>query len=216
MTTVAVVRPGWTDFDEQQRIVGSLEIPLNQRGNEQLASLIARLTELAPDLEAIVSGTRPPAHTTAAEMAAVLNVKLKESEELINLNEGLWQGLSVEEIRRKNSRVFKQWEEAPETVCPPEGEPWDEAVERVRAALKRPLKKYARLAIVASEPLATLVSSCLTGEPPDLSTAFPDEPREPLIEVLESSGRDGRFIRTAESPPIHGALDSPTPIPLTE
>ena len=92
-------------------------------------------------------------------------------------------------------RVFNQWQEAPETICPPEGEPWEEAVERVRRAIKKPLRKFDSVVIVASEPLASLVSSVLTGEPPDLTVAFAEEPREPVIEIFESSGRDGEFNR---------------------
>jgi probable phosphoglycerate mutase len=96
------------------------------------------------------------------------------------------------------SRIFHQWQEAPETVCPSEGEPWDVAVERVQRALKKPLRKFDTLVIVASEPLASLVSSLLTGEPPDLTAAVSEEPRDPIIEVFESS-RDGEFTRQSDT-----------------
>ena len=121
MTIVAVVRPGWTDFDEQHRILGSLELPLNQRGEAQLPGLIARLKELRPELEAVVSGTGSPAKTTADAIGEALGITVRESEELNNVNQGLWQGSTIQDIRRKTPRCFKQWEDAPETICPPEG-----------------------------------------------------------------------------------------------
>lgn len=195
MTIVAVVRPGWTDFDEQHRILGSLELPLNQRGEAQLPGLIARLKELRPELEAVVSGIGSPAKSTADAIGEALGITVRESEELNNVNQGLWQGSAIQDIRRKTPRCFKQWEDAPETICPPEGEPWEVVIERARHALKKPLRKFDSVAIIASEPLATLVSCLLTGEPPDLSAAFPEEPRDPIVEVLESSGRDGQFVR---------------------
>ena len=195
MTIVAVVRPGWTDFDEQHRILGSLELPPNQRGEAQVLSLISRLKNLSLDLEVVLSGTGQPVKGTADAIADAFAINVRESEELNNVNQGLWQGSSIEEIRRKTPRCFKQWEDAPETICPPEGEPWEDVIERVNHALKKPLRKFDSLVIVASEPLATLVSSVLTGEPPDLSAAFPEEPRDPIIEVFESSGRDGQFER---------------------
>lgn len=195
MTRVAVVRPGWTDFDEQHRILGSLELPLNQRGEVQVLSLISRLKDLSLDFEVILSGTGQPVKTTADSIGEALGINVRESEELNNVNQGLWQGSSIEEIRRKTPRCFKQWEDAPETICPPEGEPWEAVIERVQQALKKPLRKFDSLVIVASEPLATLVSSVLTGEPPDLSAAFPEKPRDPIVEVFESSGRDGQFER---------------------
>lgn len=195
MTIVAVVRPGWTDFDEQHRLIGSLDLPLNARGVTQIAALIESLKALATPPEAVVCGTSQPASCTAEAIAAAFDLTPRMCEELCNLNQGLWQGSTVEEIGRRMSRVFNQWQEAPETICPPEGEPWEEAVERVRSALKKPVRKFDSLVIVASEPLASLVSSLLTGEPPDLTVAFAEEPREPMVEIFESSGRDGSFTR---------------------
>ncbi len=198
MTIVAVVRPGWTDFDEQHRLIGSLDLPLNSRGEAQLATLIERLKALPNPPDAIVCGTVQPAKRTAAAIAEAFDLTVRESEEFANLDLGLWQSSTIEDIGRRMSRIFHQWQEAPETVCPSEGEPWEVAVTRVQRALKKPLRKFDALVIVASEPLASLVSSLLTGEPPDLTTAFSEEPRDPIIEVFESS-RDGEYIRQSNA-----------------
>ena len=198
MTIVAVVRPGWTDFDEQHRLIGSLDLPLNSRGEAQLATLIERLKALSKPPDAIVCGTVQPAKGTAAAIAEAFDLTVRESEEFANLDLGLWQCSTIEDIGRRMSRIFHQWQEAPETVCPSEGEPWEVAVARVQRALKKPLRKFDALVIVASEPLASLVSSLLTGEPPDLTTAFSEEPRDPIIELFESS-RDGEYIRQSNA-----------------
>ena len=195
MTIVAVVRPGWTNFDEQHRLIGTLDLPLCPQGAAQVAALIEKLRELPTPPEAVVCGMTQPATCTAEAIAAAFDLTARKSEELANLNQGLWQGSTLEEIGRRMPRVFNQWQEAPETICPPEGEPWEEAADRVQRALKKPLRKFDSLVIVASEPLASLVSSLLTGEPPDLTVAFSEEPREPVVEVFESSGRDGTFSR---------------------
>lgn len=195
MTIVAVVRPGWTDFDEQHRLIGSLDLPICPRGATQVAALIEQLRKRPTPPEAVLCGTTQPATCTADAIAEAFDLTPRKSEELSNLNQGLWQGSTLEDIGRRMPRVFNQWQEAPETICPPEGEPWEEAVDRVRRALKKPLRKFDSLVIVASEPLASLVSSLLTGEPPDLTVAFSDELREPVVEIFESSGRDGTFSR---------------------
>lgn len=200
MTIVAVVRPGWTDFDEQHRLIGTLELPLNARGVMQVSSLIEQLRTLPTPPETVLCGMTQPATCTADAIAAAFDLTARKSEELSNLNQGLWQGSTIEEIGRRMSRVFHQWQEAPETICPPEGEPWEDAVDRVRQALKKPLRKFDSLVIVASEPLASLVSSVLTGEPPDLTPAFSGEPGDPQIDVFESSGRDGEFVRVSLKP----------------
>ena len=197
MTIVAVVRPGWTDFDEQHRLIGSLDLPLNARGQSQLTALIERLQASLKSPEAIVCGTAQPAKGTAEAIGEAFGLTVRDSEELINLNLGLWQGSTVEDVGRRMSRIFRQWQEAPETICPSEGEPLEAAVARVQRALKKPLRKLDSLIVVASEPLASLVSSLLTGEPPDLTAAFSEELTCPTVEVLESS-RDCEFVRQLE------------------
>ena len=69
MTIVAVVRPGWTDFDEQHRLIGSLELPLSPRGATQVAALIEQLRELPVPPEAVVCGMTQPATCTADAIA---------------------------------------------------------------------------------------------------------------------------------------------------
>ena len=65
----------------------------------------------------------------------------------------------IEDVKRKQPKVFRQWQEQPEIVCPPEGEMLSEAHERVQAALTKMLKKHKEgtIALVIPEPLASLV-----------------------------------------------------------
>ncbi len=161
MSTVFVIRPGETDFDQQARIQGDLDLPMSDRGRQQVVAVIERLR--GQEIGTIYSSTTEPARTAARAIGESLGAPVKELEGLGNLNQGLWQGLLLEDIRRKQPRVYKQWRDAPETVCAPQGETCDEAHERVRKALRRPMKKRAPFAVVASEPLATLVCCVLRG-----------------------------------------------------
>ncbi len=165
MSTVVLVRPGCTDFDEQKRLQGCLELPLNNRGQNQLTKIVEALKSLP--IEAVLTGPCEPCLSTAKAVAAAMHVKLIEKEELCNLDHGLWQGMNVDDIRRKFPRAYKQWEDAPETVCPPEGETVNEVLDRIISALKKPLRKYDTFAVIASEPLASLISCSLRGEVPD-------------------------------------------------
>ena len=54
-----------------------------------------------------------------------------------NLDHGLWQGMLIEDVRRKQPKVYRQWQEQPETVCPPEGEMLSQAEERIRTAMAK-------------------------------------------------------------------------------
>ena len=39
-----------------------------------------------------------------------------------NLDHGLWQGMLIEEVRRKQPTVYRQWQDQPESIRPPQGE----------------------------------------------------------------------------------------------
>lgn len=163
MTQIVLIRPGCTDFDEQQRIKGTLDLPLTRQGQEQVSRLAADL--IRADIDLIFSSPCEPARTTAEHLGAALGIPVKEVEGLANVNLGLWQGLQVEEVRRKHPKVFKQWQESPATICPPEGEAMTDAIERIRRALEKPLKKKGNLAFVAAEPLASIISSLVREVP---------------------------------------------------
>jgi len=167
MSDVILVRPGYTAFDEQHRIQGLLDLPLSERGKQHLDEIVEMLRPL--DIDIVFTDPGEPARTTAQAIGDALGVSVKEKPELRNLDQGLWQGLQLEEIRRKYPKLLKQWHEHPETICPPQGEPVCEAIERIRQALKKPTKKYRRIAIVAADPLAALIAGILRGTQPEFT-----------------------------------------------
>jgi len=181
MSEVVLIRPGCTDFDDQNRVQGALDLPLNERGREQIAQLLESLRTTS--LEVIFTSACEPARSTAELIGEELGVPVKELEGFRNLNQGLWQGLQVDEIRRKYPKVYKQWQDSPETICPPEGEAIADALERIRKALQITLKRNIDCGIVASEPLATLIGCELK----DCRPSFPNiaEDQSPL-ETIES------------------------------
>ncbi|HEX6984326.1 MAG TPA: histidine phosphatase family protein [Planctomycetaceae bacterium] len=167
MSEVILVRPGHTEFDEQNRIQGLLDLPLSDRGRRHVEGLVDQLRDR--DVDVILTDPGEPARTTAEAIGDALDVPVKEAADLRNLDLGLWQGLQLDEVRRKYPKLLKQWHEHPETICPPQGEPVCEAIERIRQALKKPLKKYKRIVIVAADPLATLIAGVIRGTKPDFT-----------------------------------------------
>lgn len=163
MSQIILIRPGCTAFDEQQRIQGTLNLPLSPQGETQVVRLVSDLKPV--EINVIYSAPCEPARTTAGAIAATRGIAVKEIESLSNVNLGLWQGLQVEEIRRKHPKVFKQWQESPDSICPPEGETFAEAIERIRKALEKPLRKKGTLAIVAPDPLASIIAAVIRGVP---------------------------------------------------
>ncbi|HUG93026.1 MAG TPA: histidine phosphatase family protein [Planctomycetaceae bacterium] len=227
MPNVVLIRPGCTDFDEQNRVQGTLELPMNSRGLEQVEHVLDELREVP--LEVIYAPPTEPAWSTAERLADELDVPLKECEDLRNLDQGLWQGLQIDEVRHKFPKVFKQWQELPETICPPQGETVGEALDRIRRALHKPLKRKTVFGVVASEPLATLVRFVVCGqraEMPDpicscggahveyLQTDQPAAAAAALPAAVNgngSAGGAGAPGRNGPSAPGEAAADGPIP-----
>ena len=161
MVRIVLIHPGSTDYDEQGRIQGTLDIPLNEQGTQEVKRMIEDLRSL--EIAAIYCGPCQAANETATALSEALGAKLKELDTLQNLNQGLWQGMLVEDVKRKQPKVYRGWQEQPSTVCPPEGETLADAQERVQAAIAKILKKHKQgtLAIVAPEPLASVIHAYL-------------------------------------------------------
>ena len=161
MTQFLVIRPGSTDFDEQGRIKGTLDIPLSDAGTVQVSRIVAELHD--QPINVVYASPSRSAEQTAKAIAADHKLKVKELEELQNLDHGLWHGKLIDEVRQSQPKVFRQLQDHPETVCPPEGEPVGAAMDRVKGLLDRLRRKHRTgvVALVVPEPLASLVYSTL-------------------------------------------------------
>ena len=100
---------------------------------------------------------------TAQCVADGLVVKAKSLKNLQNLNQGLWQGKLIDELKEKQKKVYKQLQEQPETVCPPEGEMVSEAQVRIKTVIDKLIKKHKNqvVVLIAPEPLTSLLHSYL-------------------------------------------------------
>ena len=157
MLQIVLIRPGSTDYDQQERIQGALNVPLNEQGRSEVAEVIDQLIEKG--IETVYAPPYQPAQETGKAIAEGLGVKLKKLDRMQNLNHGLWQGMLVKDVREKQPKVYRQWQEKPENVCPPEGEMLGQAEDRVRAAVSKLLKRHKEgvIGLVVPEPLASLV-----------------------------------------------------------
>jgi broad specificity phosphatase PhoE len=195
MTQVVLIRPGATVYDEQNRVQGVLDIPLSDRGRAEVARLAADLPATLDGLalSALYCGPGESVVRTAEAVGKALGLRPKRIDDLRNLDQGLWQGLQIDEIKRRNFRVFRQWLDDPVTVCPPLGESVEDALGRIRAALKPLIKRHQGEAIglVVGEPLAQLVAGYLRRDPrPQISDDVPTAGFE-RIDLAPDFGRNG-------------------------
>ncbi len=157
MLNIVLIHPGSTDYDQQERIQGTLDIPLNEQGASEVARLVDELKDKG--IEAVYSSPCEHAKQTADAVAKGLGVKPKKMDRLKNLDHGLWQGMRVKDVQKKQPKVYRQWQEQPEIVCPPQGEMLGDAEERVRTVMTKLLKRHKEgtIAVVVPEPLLSLV-----------------------------------------------------------
>ena len=104
MTQVVLIRTGATVYDEQNRVQGILDIPLSARGEAEVAELAEKLAEplAGVELAALYCGPGESTLQTAEVIGKALGLRPKRVDELRNLDQGLWQGLQVDEIKRRN------------------------------------------------------------------------------------------------------------------
>jgi broad specificity phosphatase PhoE len=114
---------GWSDED------------LNEAGYIQARRLALRLGGLPITL--VYCSPLPRAYTTAAILAEPHTVKPKALDELIEIRLGDWQGLHVDEIKRRWPQLWRKWRISPAKVNIPNGESISQVAERVIRAFDR-------------------------------------------------------------------------------
>ena len=164
MTQIALIRTGSTDYDEQGRIAGLLDIPLCHNGAGQVSRLVDDLASLP--ISQVFTAPDQASLQTADAIATAKGTKAKRLDKLQNLNMGLWQGKLIQDVRQTQKKVYKQWQDHPETVCPPEGETITEAIDRISPSLRKLAKRKdnAVVALVVPQPLCSLVRAVLTDD----------------------------------------------------
>ena len=125
MVQIVLIRPGATEYDQQGRVQGTLDIPLCEDGRQEIEVL-----------------------------------------------------------------VYRQWQEQPETVCPPQGETLIAAKQRVQALVAKLLKKHKTdrlVAVVVPEPLASVIRNVLRHDDwGDLWQSATESPQWQVIDVPET------------------------------
>ncbi len=183
ISRVLLVRPGATEFDEQGRIKGSLDIPMSKLGHQQADSLAQ---ELAPThVKTIYVSPCESARETALRLAEGRGVKVKVVDAFRNIDHGLWHGKLIDELRRNHPKLYRQGQQAPDELCPPGGETIRDAKARVIKAVRKIVRKNRDqvVALVVPDPMAAVVQSVLRGvATPDLWESETDSGRWQLIE----------------------------------
>lgn len=161
---ILIIRPGETIFDVKRHIQGNLDLHLTEKGCREVSEIADELNQ--ESLDFIYTSPNASAVETADRLASHLNVPRRILKGLLNQNQGLWQGLSVEELQRQNPRIYRCAASSPERVVPPQGESIVSVQIRLRKTIQRILKHHrtGTIGLVLCEPAASLASCWLKDE----------------------------------------------------
>ena len=134
-----VIRTGRTTWEEQARVECAAGAPLTRQATEELRQFAKELP--SNSIRGVYAGTDQAEQQTADLLAGPLGLKVHTQEQLRCVDYGMWQGLTVDEIKRRQPKVYRQWISTPHSVRPPGGETLDEATERLHAAFKQIRKR---------------------------------------------------------------------------
>lgn len=167
MSKLFVMQTGQTIWEVQDRIESVPGAPLTEAGASNVERAAVELAACGADIRTVYACDGESERETAEMIARAIGTKLRTEGELRELDYGLWQGLTRDELKRRQPKMFRQWVESPASVRPPGGETLAEAQTRLRAAIKGILKRHKDdAALVVMRPVAVGLLQCLvTGDP---------------------------------------------------
>ncbi|MDY7108990.1 MAG: histidine phosphatase family protein [Planctomycetota bacterium] len=137
--TLTLIRCGQTRWEGEGRMLGSADLPLGPVGHTSVNHDATRWSGAA--LGTVHHPPDEAARETARAFARAAKAKSKVLEELADPNLGLLEGLKEREFADRHAKRYRQWEDDPLALIPPEGEPIAEARARLFLAVSRLLKR---------------------------------------------------------------------------
>ncbi|WP_127504099.1 bifunctional RNase H/acid phosphatase [Actinoplanes solisilvae] len=142
-TRLILVRHGETIFTQQGRYSGRGDVALSDQGQAQAMAAGGRVAGIARDVTAIVSSPLSRCVRTAELISAeVGGVPVTVVDDLIEVDFGVWEGLTFAEVQEGWPREMQAWLDST-SVAPPGGESFQAASKRVRGAMATILQSYA-------------------------------------------------------------------------
>jgi len=191
---VALIPCAGSDWREQGRLLGRVELSPAAGGPglcvewaEQLRSV--RLTRVfhSPDELCTRAGQT---------IARRLNVLAKALDELVEVDVGLWAGLTEQQLKKRYATAHRELCESPLNVSPPEGESFRAAVARVRACLGKRIRRNGRAGLgLVMRPLSLAMARCLL-EQGEITKVWEMSQSADEPVVVECAGPPGTSVRS--------------------
>lgn len=148
MIKLILIRHPETDWNKQERYMGSADIPLNNKGKKQARIISDYLKK--EKVSVVYSSKLKRALEAANLIAKTHNLKVKEDRRLNEIDFGRLEGMTFEQIQKKHPGFARKYLSQPQNIKTPGGESFSEFKKRIRASLKQILdQEKGDVAIVA-------------------------------------------------------------------
>ncbi|MBZ2173788.1 histidine phosphatase family protein [Schnuerera sp. xch1] len=114
MKKIYLVRHGESKWNILKKIQGQYDIELTQRGLNQADLIGKRLVD--EKIKKIYSSDLIRAYKTAEIIGNKLKLDIVPMEEFREINFGMWEGLSIDEIKSRYSKDYALWRKEPEKL----------------------------------------------------------------------------------------------------
>ena len=164
MTTFILVRHGESMANKTKSYAGHIDIPLSEEGFLQ-AEAVSRYIEENFKVDAVYSSDLSRAYNTIKPFADKCNLAIEKRKELREVNVGLLQGMSFDDVEKEYPDLFIKIKEKPDLFRYPEGESYRDVAKRGGAIFEEMAKKNpGKTVLVASHNGFLRTSLCtLTG-----------------------------------------------------
>lgn len=122
LDNVRGIAQGWTDSS------------LSEKGQAQVGKLANRLRSFEPT--DLFCSTLPRAIATAMAISEVLQLEIRQIDDLREMNCGDWEGISFTSVREREPELFRHWADDPTMKCPG-GESFQDLAARMGRALEQ-------------------------------------------------------------------------------
>jgi probable phosphoglycerate mutase len=167
---VVLLRHGDTRLSPERRFsgVGSADPPLSAAGRDQARRAAGSALLLGPAFREVLTSPMTRCQETARIVAAALGVSVVVDRELREMDFGLWEEMTFDEVQDRYPEDLLQWTQS--AWAPPTGslETFAAVLDRMGTAAERIASRYAGTSVVAVThvtPIKALVAHAL-GAPP--------------------------------------------------
>jgi len=188
MTELWLVRHGQTDWNQENRLQGQQDIPLNENGLKQAYRLAEQLAQI--DFDVAYTSDLSRARSTAEIVLKGREIPLVVDERLRERNFGHWEGLPYEGVRVKFPDEHAARQADPVGYCIPQGESLNDVAVRLCHSAREIHHAYPTgKVLVVSHGHALSILKCLAqGDPLELFRIHRFENAEPVVTHWASPG----------------------------